>query len=595
MNGYGFVRVSSASVRTVVAHPDANVAETLRVLATLRDSDIVLFPELGVTGYTAADLFGQEALLAAARRGLGASPRPQWGVRSLSWSGCRWRCRAAFTTVRPSATTARCGGSCPSSSSPSTRNSTRPAGSAPPREASRPRSCSARQRVPFGTDLLFEGPEGVTVGVEICEDLWMPVPPSSLQALAGATILLNLSASNETIGKSAYRTELVVGQSGRCIAAYAYAGAGPSESTTDLVFAGHCLIAENGQLLTESRRVGDGGPLPRESDAITADVDVSKLLCDRRATTSFAADARHHRTFRRIPFSLAGTMPGLKRFVPGAPFVPAENAELHRRCAEIFGIQCAGLVKRIEQLPGGASLNIGISGGLDSTLALLVAVKTCDLIGRDRRSIRGLTMPGFGTTQRTFQNALALMEHLGVTAATIDICELTLKTFQEMDHAPFGLDCRDLDVPAFKAALATVPKANRCDLVFENVQARLRTFLLMSHGFVVGTGDLSELALGWCTYNGDHMSMYNPNCSIPKTLVKFLVRYVAEHEFGPGPVRETLLLDRGHDDLSRAAPLLDQRRDRAGDRGDARGLRAARLLLVPHGPLRLSRRTRSCS
>jgi NAD+ synthase (glutamine-hydrolysing) len=234
-------------------------------------------------------------------------------------------------------------------------------------------------------------------------------------------------------------------------------------------------------------------------------------------------------------------MAGLKRFVPGAPFVPPEGPELHRRCAEIFGIQCAGLAKRLEQLPPGTSLNIGVSGGLDSTLSLLVSAKTCDILEIDRRLIHGLTMPGFGTTSRTLKNALDLMDHLGVTAETIDIAPLALHAYQEIGHTPFGIDCRDMDVECFREALAKVPRAVRTDLTFENVQARLRTFLLMSRGFVVGTGDLSELALGWSTYNADHMSMYNPNCSIPKTLVKFLVRYAALHEFPEGIIRDTLL------------------------------------------------------
>jgi NAD+ synthase (glutamine-hydrolysing) len=362
-----------------------------------------------------------------------------------------------------------------------------------------------------------------------------------MQAIAGANILLNLSASNETIGKSRYRTDLVVGQSGRCIAAYAYSSAGPSESTTDLVFGGHCLVAENGVLLKESSRVGDGGPIERGAVWITADVDIEKLQTDRRATTSFDDCIKQRTPFRTIPFGLRRAMPGLERAVVGTPFVPRATAELDRRCAEIFGIQCAGLAKRVEQLPPRSRLHIGISGGLDSTLALLVAVKTCDLLQSPRSRLAGLTMPGFGTTERTRRNAHDLMAHLGVSSDTIDITPLALDTFKSIGHAPFGIDCRGMDVEAFKAALREVPRERRHDLTFENVQARLRTFLLMSRGFVIGTGDLSELALGWCTYNADHMSMYNPNCSIPKTLVKFLVEYVALHEFGPGPVRDTLL------------------------------------------------------
>ncbi len=399
----------------------------------------------------------------------------------------------------------------------------------------------AGQPVPFGTDLIFRADGGVLVGIEICEDLWMPIPPSSFQSIAGANLLLNLSASNETIGKSAYRTDLVVGQSGRCMAAYAYSSAGPTESTTDLVFSGHCLIAENGRLLCESERVGDGAPIHRGSYFITQDVDIQKLQFDRRSTTSFQSNGRHMLTIPGHPVRPAPEMSGLKRMVMARPFVPSEGAELQRRCAEIFGIQCAGLAKRIEQLPEKTPLNIGISGGLDSTLSLLVTVKTCDMLGINHQRIHGTTMPGFGTTSKTRSNAMALMEHLGISSQTIDICGLALQTFQEMEYAPFGIDCRSMNVPRFKEALAKVPREKRHDLTFENVQARLRTFLLMSQGFVVGTGDLSELALGWCTYNGDHMSMYNPNCSIPKTLVKFLVQYVALYEFEEGPARDTLL------------------------------------------------------
>ncbi|MCA1686974.1 MAG: NAD(+) synthase, partial [Planctomycetia bacterium] len=270
-------------------------------------------------------------------------------------------------------------------------------------------------------------------------------------------------------------------------------------------------------------------------------MDVERLSADRRMTTSFDDCLKYLGEFRRVPFRLAAGMPGLERTVTGTPFVPAEGAELHARCAEIFGIQCAGLAKRVEQLPAGSSLNLGISGGLDSTLSVLVAAKTCDMLGLPRSTIRGLTMPGFGTTQRTKTNAVDLMRHLGTSAETVDISGLALKTFQELNHAPFGVDCRGMDLESFRASLGRVPRERRHDLVFENVQARLRTFLLMSRGFVVGTGDLSEMALGWSTYNGDHMSMYNPNASIPKTLVKFLVQYVARDEFEAGPVRETLL------------------------------------------------------
>jgi NAD+ synthase (glutamine-hydrolysing) len=540
---FGFVRVTCARARNIVANPEANADAIIAVLEQVADSDVVLFPELCVTGYTCADLFGQTALLEAgtqaALRIAGATAgRAQLVVVGLPVAVGNSLYNAAVVIADGGIL-----GIVPKQFIPNykefyERRWFHPAeGREPPLIEI---GAGATTQVPFGIDLLFQS-SGVIVGVEICEDLWMPIPPSSVQAIAGANLLLNLSASNETIGKSRYRTDLVVGQSGRCIAAYAYTSAGPSESTTDLVFGGHCLIAENGLLLRESSRVGDGGPIERGAVWITADVDVQKLQSDRRATTSFDDCRKYRRPYRTIPFALRTQMAGLARTVVGTPFVPRSSAERDRRCAEIFGIQCAGLAKRIEQLPPASRLNIGISGGLDSTLALLVAVKTCDLLGSPRSRLAGLTMPGFGTTERTRRNALDLMDHLGVTSDTIDIMPLALDTFKELGHAPFGIDCRTMDVPAFKSALSRVPRERRHDLTFENVQARLRTFLLMSRGFVVGTGDLSELALGWCTYNGDHMSMYNPNCSIPKTLVKFLVEYVAQSEFPAGAVRDTLL------------------------------------------------------
>jgi NAD+ synthase (glutamine-hydrolysing) len=540
MNRFGFVRITCASTKVAVANPEANAGEVLRVLEDAPESDIILFPELGLTGYTCADLFGQRTLLDAVVQAALRLAEATQGRRQLVVVGLPVPARNSLYNCALVIWNGTFLGVVPKQFIPNykefyERRWFSSANGGEPREIE-----LGGQIVPFGIDLLFQAQGGVVVGIEICEDLWMPIPPSSVQAIAGANILLNLSASNETIGKCRYRTELVVGQSGSCIAAYAYASAGPSESTTDLVFGGHCLIAENGKLLEESHRVGDGQPMERGTYSITRDVDIELLQADRRLTTSFDDCQKYLAPFRKISFQLSDRMNDLKRLVHGAPFVPKEDAELHRRCAEIFGIQCAGLAKRIERLPAGSHLHIGVSGGLDSTLALLVAVKTCDLLGHDRRRTHGLTMPGFGTTARTRTNALALMNQLGISSETIDICELALRTFQVMGCCPFGIDCRALDVQAFKQALGGVPLTKQQDLVFENVQARVRTLLLMSRGFVIGTGDLSELALGWSTYNADHMSMYNPNCSIPKTLVRFLVKYVAQHEVAAGPARETL-------------------------------------------------------
>ncbi|ODU01219.1 MAG: NAD(+) synthase [Planctomycetes bacterium SCN 63-9] len=545
MNIHGFVRITTATLKVAVADPAANAREILGVLDQITDSDIVVFPELCVTGYSCGDLFGQAALLDAANAAIGTIARATAGRKQLVVVGAPLAVGNGLYNTAVAIADGRVLGIVPKQFLPTYKEfyEGRWFQQATGAERAEIDLGGVGRNIPFGIDLLFEAAEGaVVVGIEICEDLWVPIPPSAQQAMAGVLILLNPSASNETIGKNRYRTDLVVGQSGRCVAAYAYAGAGPTESTTDVVFGGHCLIAENGRLLESSPRIGDGRhPVRRDSYWITADVDVELLARDRRAINTFGIESHDAKRFRRIPFSLESQMPGLMRSISCAPFFPAEGPELHRRCAEIFSIQCAGLAKRIERLPEGAPLNIGVSGGLDSTLAILVAVKTCDMLGIDRRAIHGLTMPGFGTTSKTLTNALALMEQLGVSSETIDISTLALDTFRELKHRPFGIDPMGLDLEGFRAALAHVPREKRHDLIFENVQARLRTFLLMSHGFVIGTGDLSELALGWATYNGDHMSMYNPNCSIPKTLVKFLVRYVAEDELPAGPARETLL------------------------------------------------------
>ena len=540
MNRFGFLRLTAACPVTSVANPDENSQRIVDLLTQVRDSDVVLFPECCVTGYTSADLFGQTTLLHSAieatlRIANATKDSQQLVVVGLPVAVANGLYNCACVLFDGQVI-----GIVPKQFIPnykefyesrwfSSANGTEP-----------PEIRFGGDDVPFGVDLLFDA-DHVVVGIEICEDLWMPIPPSSFQALAGANVLLNLSASNETIGKCAYRTGLVEGQSGRCITAYAYASAGPSESTTDLVFGGHCLIAENGRLLKQSSRVGDGDSDAREDHFVTVDVDVERLKNERHITTSFDDCERYQlHDYRWIAFSLRNEMENLHRSVSGTPFVPKDNRELESRCTEIFGIQCAGLAKRVEQLDPSIALNIGISGGLDSTLALLVAVTMCDMIGQSRERIYGLTMPGFGTTQKTKDNALILMRLLGVSQETIDIRSLCLQAFESMNHTPFGIDCTGMDVESFQQALLDVSPDMRHDLVFENVQARLRTFLLMSKGFVVGTGDMSEAALGWSTYNGDHMSMYNPNCSIPKTLVRFLVEHVARNRFD-GETRTTLL------------------------------------------------------
>jgi NAD+ synthase (glutamine-hydrolysing) len=395
-------------------------------------------------------------------------------------------------------------------------------------------------KVPFATDQIFDATdvEGLVLGVEICEDLWVPIPPSSFQALRGATVLVNLSASNEVIGKANYRRQLVINQSGRCMAAYLYASCGVWESTTDVVFGGHCLIAENGTLLAESNR------FQREETLLVSDIDLDRLRADRVRTNSFGEAHLYlgvEREFSRLPFELGQPVEPrrLLRDIEAHPFVPRGQERLRERCEEIFHTQVAGLAKRLEHI-GKPHVAIGISGGLDSTLSLLVTCKTLDALGVSRERIRAYTMPGFGTTARTKSNAKSLMRHLGVTASEVDIRTLCLEEMRALGHRPFGIELVNLGVEELTIKLQKVPPASRNDLVFENVQARMRTSILMNAGFVIGTGDVSESALGWCTYNGDHMSMYNPNSSIPKTLVKFLVRWAAENEF-EGEVRRILL------------------------------------------------------
>jgi len=365
--------------------------------------------------------------------------------------------------------------------------------------------------IPFTPRLLFkaEGQPRFAFGVELCEDLWAPVPPSSEMALAGALLIANLSASNELVGKSAYRRQLILQQSGRCLAGYAYCSAGPGESTTDTVFGGHCLIAENGALLAESRRFERGGHL------ITADLDLAFLEHERQQNMTFGQAMRErtgHLEVAEIAFPVrCGTMPApLRRTVAPHPFVPAVPAERDERCAEIFAIQSTGLATRLQHSHTDHAV-IGLSGGLDSTLALLVTVEAFTRLGLPRENIHALTMPGFGTSARTLRNVKALCRHLGVKLATVDIKAACRQHLADLDH-----DGRTGDV------------------AFENVQARERTQLLMDkanmlRALVVGTGDLSELALGWCTYNGDHMSMYGVNAGVPKTLVRYLVQWVAEH------------------------------------------------------------------
>ena len=543
---HGFVRVAAAQPQLRVADGAANAERLLHLMGQAEQQavQLLVFPELAITGYTCGDLFHQPALQKAAldalARLLEQSKQRFAGVFVV---GLPWLVGDQLYNVAAVCQQGRLLGVVPKSYLPNYKEFYEARWFTPGNVHRTPYFEWQGSLTPFGTDLLFadEAHADVIFGVEICEDVWTPIPPSCFQALAGAKILVNLSASNEVIGKAGYRRQLVASQSGAAALPdmSTMPSSGVSESTTDVVFGGHALIAENGSLLAESTR------FQREDGLIATDLDLDRLQNERQKTNTFGDSLAllNGRTFRRVPFTLSHVKTGeatrLVRPVDAHPFVPRGQEQLAERCAEIFHAQVAGLAKRLEHI-GKPPVTIGVSGGLDSTLALLVACKTFDLLQTPRTQIHAFTMPGFGTTQRTQGNAQALMQHLGVVAKTIDIRLLCLEEMRALGHAPFGIALDGLTVETCSAKLREVPAERRSDLVFENVQARMRTSLLMNSGFVVGTGDLSELALGWCTYNGDHISMYNPNVSIPKTLVKFLVRWAAQNEFA-GAERKTLL------------------------------------------------------
>ncbi len=538
MSTHGFLRVAAASPELRVADPVFNADRSADLLRTAADRgvDLIVFPECGLTGYTCGDLFHHQRLLEAAEEALAkllAVPFPGMAVVGLPvlLDGMVFNAAAVLHGGKLL-------GVVPKTHLPNYKEFYDARYFAPSFNAVSDTVRLAGRTAPFGTDVLFEctSPEyaGFVLGVEICEDLWMPIPPSSRQAVCGATVLANLSASNEIIGKATYRKQLVAGQSGRCVAGYVYAASGVGESTTDLVFGGHCLIAENGSLLAESPRFRRGNQL------LVTDLDLDRVTRDRVIANSFHDSRRDAPAFRRIPFELAEQprTPVLERFVDPHPFVPSDPLTRDERCEEIFATQVAALGKRLEHI-GSPHVAIGVSGGLDSTLALLVVAKTFDSLGLSREKVKALTMPGFGTTAGTKGNAHTLMKALGVSVKEIDIRELCLAEMRALGHSPFGISLEKHTEDSLTGAVSQLPADKRSDLVFENVQARVRTNLLMNTAFVIGTGDVSELALGWCTYNADHMSMYNPNVSIPKTLVRFLVRWAADHEFD-GEARRTL-------------------------------------------------------
>ena len=513
---HGFVRAAVAMPAVRVADPRHNISRIVALARRAAKAGAVLamFPELAISAYSNEDLFHQDALLEASLAALEQLRRESESLPLLILVGVPLRLDGRLYNCAVTLHRGRILGVVPKSYLPNYREFYEKRQFAAARDAVTDEVRLLGQRVPFGNDLLYaaDNVEGLVLHTEVCEDLWSPLPPSTFAALAGATVLCNLSASNITLGKAEFRRDLVAAQAGRCIAAYLYGAAGPGESTNDVAWDGHALIREHDTTLAESERFSS------DEQLLLADIDVERLVQERMRATSFAdaaTDSRERvRAMRRIGFTLElpDGVRELMRPIERFPYVPSDPAERDARCYEAYNIQVHGLLKRL-QSTGIHKLVIGVSGGLDSTHALIVAARTMDRMGLPRSNILAYTLPGFATSDVTLENAHALMRALGVTAHEIDIRPSCLQMLKDIGH-PGG------DGQAVY------------DVTFENVQAGERTSHLFRlanqhHALVLGTGDLSELALGWATYGvGDHMSHYNPNASVPKTLIQHLIRWV---------------------------------------------------------------------
>ena len=498
----GFITVATATPQVAVADCEANAQAILACINEMAaaHAKVMVLPELCITGYTCSDLFWQTKLLDEAEAALSVIAEGSRQVDALIAVGMPLRVAGKLLNVAAILCRGKVLGFVPKVNLPAynefyeTRHFT--SGSADMGTVQ-----FGGEEIPVGTNLLFscENVVDLCVAAELCEDLWVPNPPSVQHALAGASVICNLSASDEMVGKGSYRRDLVAGQSARLVCAYLYATAGEGESTTDLVFGGQNLIAENGTVLAESTTF--------ENEINVATIDVQRLASERRRMSTFPA--AESKEYREISFALAEEETKLARFFDADPFVPSNADQLSDRCEEILNIQALGLKKRLAHTHAKSAV-VGISGGLDSTLALLVTARAFDMLGLPRKGIVAVTMPGFGTTDRTYNNAVAMIKSLGATFKEVPIAKAVMQHFADIDH-----------------------DALIHDVTYENSQARERTQILMdianqANGFVIGTGDLSELALGWATYNGDHMSMYAVNASVPKTLVRHLVRHYAD-------------------------------------------------------------------
>ncbi len=499
---YEFYRLGSARPHVVVADVQENM-NNLKILmdeAKEKEVSLSVFPELCITAYSCADLFLQTALIEASTNALEELQSYSKNSDNIFVFGSPLPHQNHLYNCAIVIQNGTILGVVPKSHLPNYKEFYEARWFKSGKNISDKMIEINEQVVPFGVDLLFKYDRYFNFGIEVCEDLWAVIPPSSYQALSGANILLNLSASNELVSKASYRNALVRAQSASCISAYVYSSAGVGESTTDQLFSGHCMISENGVMLAENRDFEDTNLL------LSADVDTQRLMMTRQHEASF--DDEMVKTFRTIKLKKPIQPKALARYVDAHPFVPKDESKRAERCEEIFAIQSSALAKRVKHI-GSKRLVIGISGGLDSTLALLVCVETMKRLDRSNKDILAITMPGFGTTDQTYNNALELCSALDVELREINITKASLQHFEDISH----------DV-------------NTHDVTYENTQARYRTQVLMDlankeYGIVVGTGDLSEIALGWSTYNGDHMSMYAVNSSIPKTLISYMVEYVA--------------------------------------------------------------------
>lgn len=518
----GFFRAAACAPAVSVADVEANVNNIISLMADAarQGAELAVFPEMCVTAYTCADLFHNSTLLEAARSGLKRLVEQCPEQLQMAVVGCPLAVDGELYNCAVAISHGHIHGIVPKTYLPGYNEFYEKRWFAPSRDnALHPTASICGMEVPFGTDLIFDL-AGVRVGIEICEDLWAPVPPSCHAALAGAQVIANLSASDDVIGKYSYLIDLISQQSARCLCGYVYASAGYGESSTDLVFDAKTVVAECGRLLARGQRWQRGNRM------VVSDIDIEAIARDRMHLTTFGdCAARNGARYRTVTVAAAADSQDnreLLRTVDPHPFVPADDRHLAERCEEIIHIQAAGLCRRLEAAHC-KSLTVGISGGLDSTLALLVAVRAFDSLALDRSGIIGVTMPGFGTTDRTYTNAIELMHALGVTVREIPIGPAVNLHFADIGHDP---------------AIH--------DVTYENSQARERTQILMdvanqTGGMVLGTGDLSELALGWATYNGDHMSMYGVNAGVPKTLVRHLVRYFATEDPGCAAARTALL------------------------------------------------------